>query len=51
MKMATWIGLTTGVAWAVGLALHHGTLGLVIGLVAGVVLGMAFPGKKDADGA
>jgi hypothetical protein len=49
--MATWIGLATGVAWAVGLALHHGTVGLAIGLVAGVVLGVAFPKKKNADGA
>ncbi|MDP2479950.1 MAG: hypothetical protein Q8W51_07650 [Candidatus Palauibacterales bacterium] len=51
MKMATWIGLATGVAWAVGLALHHGTVGLVIGLVAGVVLGMAFRREEDADNA
>lgn len=49
VRASTWIGGTTGVAWAAGLAFHHGTAGLLVGVVAGLILAVAMP-RKRSDG-
>jgi hypothetical protein len=51
MRASAWIGATTGVTWAAGLALHHGTAGLILGAGLGVVLALIFPRSRRDSGA